>query len=325
MSVLKPLSFGAISTENNLIFAPLAGFSHKSMRIHMKESGAGYCVTEMVSVEGLLRNSQKTFHYADISHAPNETSIQLFGSDPVRFAEAACILKEHFKVKSINVNFGCPAPKVQKGGGGSELLKNPTQMTEIIRALKKTGLTVEAKIRAGFESDKLEHLLDAVADADCIMVHCRLVRDRFLDGTADWQRFERARKHTSKTLIANGDIKTPEDALHILDRYGVDGIMIGRSALTRPYIFRQINQLYKSGQYQTPTVGEKIQSILDFSRLWMQTENTDNLTAIRGALMSRADNFEGAVKLRSLISACTTWDQLVEAIQFVKKNYCIEE
>ncbi|MGL5721521.1 MAG: tRNA dihydrouridine synthase [Brevinema sp.] len=325
MSALKPLTFGAISAPNNLIFAPLAGFSHKSMRIYMKNSGVGYCITEMVSVEGLLRNSQKTFRYADISPAPDHTSIQLFGSDPSRFAEAALILKESTGVKSINVNFGCPAPKVQKGGGGSELLKNPSQMTSIIRALKQTGLTVEAKIRAGFATDQLQTLLDAVADADCVMLHCRLVKDRFLDGTADWNIFERARKHTSQPLIANGDIKTPEDALAILNRYGVDGVMIGRSALTRPYIFKQIVELDKTGTYQSPSVGEKIQSILDFARLWMITENTDNLTAIRGALMSRADNFEGAVKLRSLIAGCSTGNQLDEAIQFIKKSYCIEE
>ena len=325
MSALKTLSFGDISAPNNLIFAPLAGFSHKSMRISMKSGGVGYCITEMVSVEGLLRNSQKTFRYADISNAPNETSVQLFGADATRFAEAALILKEQSGVKSINVNFGCPAPKVQKGGGGSELLKNPALMTSIIRALKATGLTVEAKIRAGFASDNLEHLLDAVADADCVMLHCRLVKDRFLDGTADWNRFERARKHTSQVLIANGDIKTPEDALTVLNRYGVDGVMIGRAALTRPYIFSQIIDLDAKGSYHTPTIKEKIQSIWDFSQLWMQTENTDNLTAIRGALMSRADNFEGAVKLRSLIAHCTTGDQLSEAIQFIKKTYYIEE
>lgn len=320
MPVLKPLNFGTVRAPNNLMFAPLAGFSHSAMRICTRNFGAGYCVTEMVSIEGIMRDSRKTLQYADISDAPLLSSIQLFGEDPARFADAASRMKEEFGAASININFGCPAPKVQRGGGGSELLKTPAKMKAIIRAVKKTGLSVEAKIRAGFDSDSLETLMDAVEDADCIILHCRLVKDRFLAGTADWNRFARARALTEKCFIANGDIKTPEDALAVLNRYGADGVMIGRAAVAKPYIFRQIAELDRQGSYQSPSPVERLEMLEDFARLWVHVRQKDDLTPLRAALMSRVDTFDGAVRLRSALAQCSNIENLLNTLHSAKET-----
>ncbi|MGL5956634.1 MAG: tRNA-dihydrouridine synthase, partial [Brevinema sp.] len=168
---IKPLNFGAVSTKNNLILAPLAGYSHKPMRILNRKFGAGYTITEMVSVEGILRDSHKTLRYADISDAPEETSIQLFGKDsPKSFYQASKILQDLFGVRSLNINFGCPAPKVLKNGAGSRLLDEPEKIKDIINAVKDSGVAVEAKIRCGFNHDNLDPLISTLDRSDVDLI-----------------------------------------------------------------------------------------------------------------------------------------------------------
>ncbi|MGL4562589.1 MAG: tRNA dihydrouridine synthase [Brevinema sp.] len=317
MSLIKSLSFGEIITINNLILAPLAGYSHMPMRIFCRKFGAGYTITEMVSVEGVLRDSQKTFRYADISDAPNLTSIQLFGKEePSRFAEASKIIQKIFGVKSININFGCPAPKVMKNGAGSHLLKEPHKIAAIINAVKDTGVSVEAKIRAGFDEDNLDQIIGTLdkSDADMIILHCRLTKDKFLHGTADWDRFRRARQATDKLLIANGDIKTPEDAKFILEHYKADGIMLGRGAIAKPFLFKQINDFCTYGSYTNPTAEELISLVKEYAELWVNITKFSTITPLRGALMNLVNGFEGASDIRSGLARSNTLDDVYQAI-----------
>ncbi|MGL4394772.1 MAG: tRNA dihydrouridine synthase [Brevinema sp.] len=320
MSLIKPLQFGKVLTKNNLILAPLAGYSHKPMRMFCRGFGAGYTVTEMVSVEGVLRDSAKTFQYADISDDPNLTSIQLFGKDePQRFADAAKIIEKMFGVKSININFGCPAPKVMKNGAGSLLLKEPQKIVDIVNAVKDTGLAVEAKIRSGFEEDNLDEIISKLdeSDVDIIMLHCRLTKDKFLNGTADWNRFERARKLTSKLLIANGDIKTPEDAKEVLERYQVDGLMLGRGAIAKPYLFKQISNYIENGSYTEPSAQELISMVKEYTELWFEVTQFHNMIPIRGALMSLIMGFDGASQVRSQLAQSSSLEDVYQAIAIV--------
>lgn len=325
-NVIQPLSFGDICSLNNIFLAPLAGYSHKPMRMFARKFGAGYAVTEMVSVEGVLRDSEKTFRYADISDAPDLTSIQLFGScNPKAFYQAAMIVKKRFNARSININFGCPAPKVMKNGAGSRLLQEPQKMVDVINAVKDAGLAVEAKIRAGFDQDNLDDIINKLdrSDVDVIMLHCRLTSDKFLHGTADWKRFHRARQATHKLLIANGDIKSPEDAYKILTEYKMDGVMIGRAAIGRPYIFRQIIDLCRKGTYSKPSVKQQLEMLTEYARLWCGESKTDSVIPIRGALMSGLTEFEGAAKLRSLIAQSKNLHDLDNAIKTIKDKFIL--
>ncbi len=318
MDFIKPLSFGQITTSNNLILAPLAGYSHTSMRMMNRKFGAGYTVTEMVSVAGVLRESPKTLRYADISDAPNATSIQIFGKDkPQEFYEASKILQKIFNVKSININFGCPAPKVLKTGAGSRLLEDPQKIADIVNAVKDSGVSVEAKIRCGFSSDNLDAIISALdkSSVDVIMLHCRLTSDRFRHGTAQWDYFRRARNLTSKLLIANGDIKTPEDALHVFKEYQVDGLMIGRGAIAKPYLFKQIQDYCSTGAYTTPSHQELIALLKEYAELWIEVTGSESVRPLRGALMSLVSGFEGVSKMRSALSQCMTLDDIYLVIQ----------
>ncbi|MGL4367518.1 MAG: tRNA dihydrouridine synthase [Brevinemataceae bacterium] len=323
MSYIKPLHFGQVTTKNNLILAPLAGYSHKPMRMINRKFGAGYTVTEMVSVEGILRDSPKTLRYADISDDPEHTSIQLFGKDsPQDFYKASKIIQKIFGVKSININFGCPAPKVMKNGAGSKLLQEPEKIKNIINAVKDSGVSVEAKIRAGFDYDNLDNIITELhqSDVDVIMLHCRLTKDKFLSGTADWSYFKRARALTDKIIIANGDIKTPEDALHVFQEYNVDGIMLGRGAIAKPYLFRQVEEYCSSGTYHTPSAQELVNLIIEYANLWFEITEFETIVPLRGALMSLITGFEGASKLRTTLSQCITLQDVYDAID---KNFIL--
>ncbi len=319
---IRPLHFGTHPIKNNLILAPLAGYSHKPMRILNRQFGAGYTVTEMVSVEGVVRDSQKTLRYADISDDPQGTSIQLFGKDsPSRFYEASKILQQQFDVKSINLNFGCPASKVLKNGAGSRLLEEPSKIVDIVNAVKDSGVNVEAKIRCGFSYDNLDNIITSLnnSDVDVIMLHCRLTSDKFKQGTADWDCFRRARELTSKLLIANGDIKTPEDALHIFQNYKVDGLMIGRGAIAKPYLFKQIIDYCETGTYHTPTPQELLDLLKQYTELWFEVTGYETITPLRGALMSLLHGFEGVSKIRTALSQSTTQQDIYNAISLYEE------
>lgn len=322
MPFIRPLTFGNTTTSNNLILAPLAGYSHKTTRIINRRYGAGYAITEMVSIEGILRDSQKTLRYADISDAPHLTSIQLFGKDsPENFAKASKILQGMFPVQSININFGCPMPKVLKNGGGSRLLDEPQKITDIIHAVKDTGVSVEAKIRCGFSYDNLDNILSALdrSDVDIIMLHCRLTSDKFLHGTANWDFFKRARNLTSKLLIANGDIKTPEDALKIFRDYQVDGLMIGRAAIGKPYLFQQISDYCTTGTYHIPNTQELLSLLKDYIELWFEITQSENIMPLRGTMMSLLSGFDGASEIRTHLAKTKTLDDVHQVIATCKQ------
>lgn len=322
MNYIKPLYFGTLEIKNNLILAPLAGYSHKPMRIMNRKFGAGYTVTEMVSVEGILRDSKKTLRYADISDDPQGTSIQIFGKDsPQDFYKASKILQNLFNVQSININFGCPAPKVLKNGAGSRLLEHPERIADIVNAVKDSGVNVEAKIRYGFSYDNLDNIIHSLdeSDVDVIMLHCRLTNDKFKHGTAKWDCFKRARALTSKTLIANGDIKTPEDALEIFSKYQVDGLMIGRGAIAKPYIFKQIIDYCSTGSYTELTPQELLLLLQEYAELWFKITGFETIIPLRGALMSLLHGFEGVAKIRSELAHSTTIDDIYRSISLYQE------
>ena len=318
MSFIKPLQFGKITTKNNLILAPLAGYSHKPMRIMNRKFGVGYCVTEMVSVDGVIRESQKTLRYADISDAPEQTSIQLFGKDsPEDFYKASKIIQDTFGAKSININFGCPAPKVLRNGAGSRLLEEPHKIVDIVNAVKASGVSVEAKIRCGFTYDNLDNIITALdgSEVDVIMLHCRLTSDKFKHGTAHWDYFQRARALTSKKLIANGDIKTPEEALSVFQNYNVDGLMIGRGAIAKPYLFQQIIDYCETGSYKTPNPQELLDLLKSYAESWFEITGYKDIQPLRGALMSLLSGFEGVSTIRSALAKCISLEDVYQAIK----------
>lgn len=238
----KTIKIGNFTTENNFFLAPLAGFSDFAMREICLKYGAGLTFTEMVSCKGILYDNENTKDLLYLS--PNEKikCAQIFGNDPqiMRKAIESNYLS-HFDI--IDVNFGCPMPKIYNNGEGSALLNNPSLAEKIIYECSKTGKPITCKMRIGITDGKYvtEDFVKAVQNggAQMITVHGR-TRDKIYAGEPNYSEIAKAKSVATVPIIANGGIFTKVDAVTMLEKTGADGVMIARGALERPWIFAEL-------------------------------------------------------------------------------------
>ena len=239
---IKSIKIGNITTKNNLFFAPLAGFSDAGMRKIALDCGAGLAFTEMVSCKGLKytpsASSELLFSY------PEETpkAVQIFGSDPEIMGEIAC--SEHLKdFDIIDINMGCPVPKIYSNGEGSALLNNPQLASKIISSVAKAKKPVTVKFRTGVTQDNLvtETFAKTCEDAGAslITIHGR-TRDKYYSGAPNYDEIKKAKQAVKIPVIANGGIFTKEDADQMMELTGADGVMLARGALENPLLFSEI-------------------------------------------------------------------------------------
>lgn len=257
---------GDIVIENNLVLAPMAGFSNSAFRRIAKEYGAGLLYAEMVSDRALLYHNEKTMDMLYMKEEERPIVQQLFGSTPETMAEAAKIIEKEMHPDIIDINFGCPVKKVAiKSGGGSGLLKDPELVFEIAKAVvEAVSIPVTAKIRTGWDDEhknaiEIAKLLEK-AGVQAITVHGR-TRSAFYRGEADWDIIKQVKEAVSIPVIGNGDITSPEVAAKRLEESKVDAIMIGRAALGNPFIFKYINDYLKTGTYEKVSSNEIFETI----------------------------------------------------------------
>jgi len=238
------MRFGDIELKSKWILAPMAGVSEMPFRRLAFRYGAGLCPTELVSAEGLIRASARTLRYLTRDEEVERPfSVQIFGGNPDSMARAAVVAKEH-GADIIDVNMGCPVPKVFKNGAGCALMADPTRAAEIVRRIREaTGLPVTAKIRAGIDSRRINCVEVGLAlqEAGCaaIALHPR-TRAQGYSGRADWSLIRRLKEALEIPVIGNGDVRTVADAHRMLEETGCDAVMIGRGALGNPWLFRQL-------------------------------------------------------------------------------------
>ncbi|MGA2140868.1 MAG: tRNA-dihydrouridine synthase family protein, partial [Brevinematales bacterium] len=271
---------------------------------------------EMVSLEGLHRGNKRTWNYLDLEGEPC-TTVQLFGkNEPAKFYEVSRLLQQRIGIKIIDVNFGCPVRKVIRTGSGSFLLNHPGYMSDIVKALKDSGVTVSVKIRSGFDKDNLEETIPALdkAGADIIIVHPRLAI-QFYNGSADWDKILKARLLTGRILAASGDIMTPEDAEKVLTLTKADAVMIGRRAVGSPYIFKQIIEYFSTGAYTSYSLPEIKVIMLAFARLFTGLIKKDDIVPIRSTLIQYVRNYQNSKDVRHGLSMITTMRELEEVIK----------
>jgi nifR3 family TIM-barrel protein len=249
--------------ENNVFLAPLAGYTDAGFRSLCKKYGAGLTYTEMVSAKGLLYNSKNTFPLLHTTDREKIKAVQLFGSEPEVFAK---ILHrpELSKFDIIDLNCGCPVPKIVKNGEGSALMRDPVLLSEIVGAIRENvgNRAVTVKIRTGI--DGKSNFLEVAkacerAGADAITLHARS-REQFYGGLSDWNLVKILKESVSVPVIASGDVKTRDDYEKVLELTGCDGVMIGRGALGKPYVFSEI--LGKAYEFDPFSVLEHHVSIL---------------------------------------------------------------
>ena len=244
------MKIGNMTLDNPCILAPMAGVTDKPFRILCKELGAAYAVSEMTSSNPRLRKSRKSLLRLDHVGESEPVGVQIAGSDPVMLADAAKYNADN-GAQIIDINFGCPAKKVCKAWAGSALLQDESLVGRIISAVvESVGVPVTAKIRTGWNSENKNALrIAAIAEdagAAMISVHGR-TRDMMYTGKAEYETVSEIKKRCSIPVVANGDIDTPEKARFVLETTGVDAVMIGRAALGRPWIFREINHFLETG------------------------------------------------------------------------------
>ena len=315
MAIIRTLQIGNVTLENNLILAPMAGVSDLPFRLLCREQGAGLVCMEMVSAKAILYKNRNTEELLTIDPKEHPVSLQLFGSDPDIISEIAKQIEER-SFDILDLNMGCPVPKVVNNGDGSALMKNPRLAGEIIektaRAIKKP-LTV--KIRKGFDDAhvnavELAHIAQE-SGAAAVAVHGR-TREQYYAGHADWDIIRQVKEAVSIPVIGNGDIRTPEDVAAMAEQTGCDGYMIARGAEGNPWIFRQILHYFETGEHLArPDFSEVTETLLRHAK--MQIDCKGDYTGIREIRKHAAwytAGYRNSSKLRGRINEVENYEQL---------------
>lgn len=315
MGVIKQLGIGSVTLENNLILAPMAGVTDLPFRLLCKEQGAGLLCMEMVSAKAILYKNKNTEELLSIDEREHPVSLQLFGSDPDIMAQIAHQIEERpFDI--LDINMGCPVPKVVNNGDGSALMKNPILAGKIIeKTVNAVKKPVTVKIRKGFDDEhinavEMAHIAEE-SGAAAIAVHGR-TREQYYSGIADWEIIRKVKEAVSIPVIGNGDLTCAKDIEKMAEETGCDGFMIGRGVQGNPWLFHQILHYFETGEeLKKPSFEEVTQMLLRHAA--MQLEFKGEYTGIREIRKHAAwytAGYKNSSKLRGRINEVENYEQL---------------
>ncbi|MED0661056.1 MULTISPECIES: tRNA dihydrouridine synthase DusB [Bacillus] len=314
------LKIGNIEMKNPVVLAPMAGVCNSAFRLTVKEFGAGLVYAEMVSDKGIIFKNEKTMNMLYIDEREKPLSLQIFGGEKESLVEAAKFVDKNTNADIIDINMGCPVPKITKCDAGAKWLLDPNKIYEMVAAVvDAVEKPVTVKMRIGWDEEHIYAVENAQAveraGGQAVAVHGR-TRAQMYEGTSNWDIIREVKQAVSIPVIGNGDVSTPQDAKRMLEEVGCDGVMIGRAALGNPWmIYRTVKYLETGELIGEPTPREKIDvCILHLDRLIALKNEEIAVREMRKHASWYLKGIRGNAKVRNAINACTTRDELVNLL-----------
>ena len=311
---------GNVEIKNPFVLAPMAGVTDLAFRRLCKEQGAGLICMEMISAKAISYHNKNTKALMEIDPVEHPVSMQLFGNEPELMAQVAASIEEQpFDI--LDINMGCPVPKVVNNGEGSALLKDPERISQIIKSIVTAiHKPVTAKIRIGFEKEAVDlaEIAKRIEDAgaSAIAVHGR-TREQFYSGKADWDIIRQVKEAVKIPVIGNGDLLTAEDVIAMEEQTGCDGVMIGRASRGNPWIFRQVSEYLENGKIiEPPTIAEVKKMMLRHAKLQLQYRGEyTGIREMRKHVAWYTAGFPHSAKLRKRVNEVESMEALEELLQ----------
>lgn len=323
------MKIGNIELNGNVFLAPMAGVTDLTFREICKKMGAALVYSEMVSSKALYYNDKKTFELLKTSEKESPLCVQIFGNDPKIMAQTAeKALSSGAKI--LDINMGCPAPKVANNGDGSALLKNPELIGKIVREVSSAvDVPVTCKIRSGFdEVCDVKHIAEIIEEngAKAITVHPR-TRKMYYSGHSDWQIIKDVKDAVSIPVIGNGDVTSPGEARRMFEVTGCDAVMVGRAARGNPFIFREINSLINDGtELQEPGISERMSVLKEhIESLVLQKGEYIGVRESRKHIAWYIKSLKDSAAMRNLVCKIESYGELIETLDRYTEFLCNED
>lgn len=312
------MKLGKLDIKNGIFLAPMAGVTDRAFRFMCKKYGVGGETTEMVSAKAICFGDRKTGSLAQIYDEDRPCGLQLFGSEPETLSRAAKIVLDLYEPDFLDINMGCPAPKIVNNGEGSALMKNPTLCSKIVEAVKKAAedkVPVTVKIRSGFDGEHINAVEVALAcegsGADCIFVHGR-TREQMYTPPVNYDVIKAVKSSVKIPVVGNGDISNGSDALKVMKKTGCDGVMVGRAAQGNPYVFAEISAFLEGREYGPVPLSVKKDDIKQHVSLLI--EHKGEYVGIREARKHVAwyiKGIAGAAEMRNRINSAESLEEML--------------
>ncbi|KAB7704286.1 tRNA dihydrouridine synthase DusB [Bacillus aerolatus] len=314
------LKIGNIEMKNRVVLAPMAGICNSAFRLTVKEFGAGLVCAEMVSDKGIVFQNEKTMDMLYIDERENPLSLQIFGGKRESLVQAASFVDKNTNADIIDINMGCPVPKITKCDAGAKWLLDPNKIYEMVSAVTEAvDKPVTVKMRMGWDEDHIYAVENARAveraGGQAVALHGR-TRVQMYEGHANWDIIKEVKQSVNIPVIGNGDVQTPQDAKRMLEETGVDGVMIGRAALGNPWmIYRTVHYLETGELMEEPTAREKIDvCLLHLDRLIALKNENIAVREMRKHAAWYLKGIRGNARVRKDINLCDTREELVNLL-----------
>lgn len=314
------MKIGNVQLDNEVFLSPMAGVTDLPFRTICKEKGCGMLYTEMINAKALCYDDENTKKMLRMEKDEHPVAVQIFGSDPEFMGKAAKIMNE-YPNEILDINMGCPAPKVIKNGDGSALMRNPKLAAEVLTAVvKNSEKPVTLKIRKGWDDDSVNAVEIAKIAEECgisaLAIHGR-TREQFYSGKADWDIIAEIKQAINIPVIGNGDVFEVQDAVNMLEKTKCDAIMIGRGAQGNPWIFNRINHYMKTGEIlPEPTLEEKINTAIRHMNLAV-AEHGDYVAVreMRKHIGWYLKGLKNSAKYRDQINKITDYKEVIAMLE----------